>query len=71
MRKEATSGGGTAVWRERAGGALVASPAGVTPVTSVEDPLPYGAQHHQDALWKGEKLLCDIHCLTQQETRRQ
>ena len=63
MRKEATPGGGTADWREGAGGALVDSPAGVTPLMSVEDPLPYGAQHHQDALWKGEKSLYDIHCL--------
>ena len=70
MRKEETSGGRTADWREGAEGALVDSPACVTPLTSVEDLLPYGAQHRQDALCKGEKSLCDTHCLTQQETGR-
>jgi len=71
MQKEATSSGGTTDWREGVGGALVDSLACVTPLTSVEDPPPYGAQHRQDALWKGETSLCDIHCLTQPETRRQ
>jgi len=36
-----------------------------------KDPPPYGAQHRQDALWKGEQSRCDIRCVTQQDTRRQ
>ena len=57
MRKEATSGGGTADRREGAGGALVDSLKCIAPLTSVEDPPPYGAQHRQDALWKGENRI--------------
>ncbi|OAX34979.1 WD40 repeat-like protein [Rhizopogon vinicolor AM-OR11-026] len=34
-------------------GALVDSPTRVTPLTSERNPPPYGAQHSQDALWKG------------------
>jgi hypothetical protein len=34
--------------------ALVDSPTHVIPLTSATDLPPYGAQHRQDALWKGE-----------------
>jgi hypothetical protein len=34
--------------------ALVDSAKYTTPLTRAEDPPPYGAQHRQDALWKGE-----------------
>jgi hypothetical protein len=34
--------------------ALEDSPTRVAPLTSAKDPPPYGAQHRQDALWKGE-----------------
>ncbi|KAJ8592932.1 hypothetical protein M405DRAFT_811901 [Rhizopogon salebrosus TDB-379] len=34
--------------------ALVDSPTRVAPLTSAKDPPPFGAQHHQDALWEGE-----------------
>jgi hypothetical protein len=63
--------------KERAGGptkqgkvkgvALVDSPTRVAPLTSAKDPPPYGAQHRQDALWKGESLGCDDHCPAKQE----
>jgi len=36
-----------------------------------KDPPPYGAQHRQDALWKGEQSRCDIRWVSQQGTRRQ
>jgi hypothetical protein len=32
-------------------------------VASAKDPPPYGAQHRQDALWKGDRSRCDIHWL--------
>ena len=57
MRKEAMSGGGTADRREGAGGALVDSLPCIAPLTSMEDPPPYGAQQRQDALWKGENRI--------------
>jgi hypothetical protein len=37
------------------------SPALLTPRTSEKDPPQYGAQHRQDALWKGEQLRRDVH----------
>ena len=43
--------------------ALLDSPIHTTLLTgaaSVEVPPPYGAQRHQDALWKGEESLCAI-----------
>jgi hypothetical protein len=40
--------------REVERGALVDLPARVGLLTSAEDPPPYGAQHHQDALWEGK-----------------
>jgi hypothetical protein len=36
--------------------------------TSEKEPPPYGAQHYQDALWKGKEPPCDPHQLTQLET---
>jgi len=36
-----------------------------------KDLPPYGAQHRQDALWKGEQSHFDIRWVTQQGTRRQ
>jgi hypothetical protein len=41
--------------------ALLDSPTIVTSLKRREDPPPYGAQHHQDALWKGEQLWYDTH----------
>ena len=35
-----------------------------------KDPPLYGAQHRQDALWKGEQSHFDIRWVTQQGTRR-
>jgi len=36
-----------------------------------KDPPPYGEQQREDALWKGEQPRCEIHWVTQQDTRRQ
>jgi hypothetical protein len=35
--------------------------------TSEKEPPPYGAQHRQDALWKGKEPSSDTHRLTQSE----
>ncbi|KAJ8597835.1 WD40 repeat-like protein, partial [Rhizopogon salebrosus TDB-379] len=52
LRDKKKSGG--SIKREKAKGvSLVDSPTRVAPLTSVKDPPPYGAQHRQDALWKG------------------
>ena len=49
MREEANSGQlGEAVER-----ASSDSPASDPPLALADDPPPYGAQHCQDALWKG------------------
>jgi hypothetical protein len=37
-------------------GVVSGSPALLTPGTSEKDPPLYGAQHRQDALWKGEQF---------------
>ncbi|KAJ8583091.1 hypothetical protein M405DRAFT_867315 [Rhizopogon salebrosus TDB-379] len=49
---KAKSGGSTKQGKAK-GVALVDSPTRVAPLTSAKDPPPYGAQHRQDAFWKG------------------
>jgi hypothetical protein len=59
MRDEAESGGSTKQG-EVGRPVLLDSPTHITRLTgamSAVDPPPYGAQHHQDAVWKGEKSL--------------
>jgi hypothetical protein len=53
LRDKAKSGGSTKQGKVK-GVALVDSPTRVAPLMSAKDPPPYGAQHHQDALWEGE-----------------
>ncbi|KAJ8594526.1 hypothetical protein M405DRAFT_809001 [Rhizopogon salebrosus TDB-379] len=53
LRNKEKSGGSTKQGKVK-GVALVDSPTHVAPLTSAKDPPPYGAQHHQDALWEGE-----------------
>jgi hypothetical protein len=53
LRDKEKSGGSTKQGKVK-GVALEDSPTRVAPLTSAKDPPPYGAQYHQDALWKGE-----------------
>jgi hypothetical protein len=66
LRNKAKAGGSTKQGKVK-GVALEDSPTYVAPLTSVNDPPPYGAQHLQDALWEGEQLSCDGHWPTKQE----
>ncbi|KAJ8580055.1 hypothetical protein M405DRAFT_869764 [Rhizopogon salebrosus TDB-379] len=52
LRDREKSGGSTKQGKVK-GVALVDSLTRAAPLTSVNDPPPYGAQHHQDALWEG------------------
>jgi hypothetical protein len=58
LRDKAKSGGSTNQGKIK-GVAPVDSPTHVAPLTSAQDPPPYGARHRQDALWEGEQLICD------------
>ncbi|KAJ8595718.1 WD40 repeat-like protein [Rhizopogon salebrosus TDB-379] len=51
LRGKAKSGGSTKQGKIK-GVALVDSPMHVAPLTSAQDPPPYGARHRQDALWE-------------------
>jgi hypothetical protein len=52
----------------RRGEALSHSPTHVAHWTNAKDPPPYGAQHHQEALWEGKQPPCDTtHQLNQLE----
>jgi hypothetical protein len=53
LRDKAKSSGSTKQGKVK-GIALQDSPTRVAPLTSAKDLPPYGAQHHQDALWEGE-----------------
>ena len=53
LRDKAKSGGPTKQGKVK-GVALIDSPTRVAPLTGAKDLPPYGAQHHQDALWEGE-----------------
>ncbi|KAJ8594428.1 hypothetical protein M405DRAFT_809155 [Rhizopogon salebrosus TDB-379] len=53
LRDKAKSGGSTKRGKVK-GVALEDSLTRVAPLTSAQDPPPYGAQHRQDALWEGE-----------------
>ncbi|KAJ8585366.1 hypothetical protein M405DRAFT_825235 [Rhizopogon salebrosus TDB-379] len=53
MRDKAKSGGPTKQGKVK-GVTLVDSPTRVAPLTGAKNLPPYGAQHHQDALWEGE-----------------
>ncbi|KAJ8587854.1 hypothetical protein M405DRAFT_284904 [Rhizopogon salebrosus TDB-379] len=52
LRDKAESGGSTKCGQVKRV-APVDSPAHVAPLTSAKNLPPYGAQHRQDALWKG------------------
>jgi hypothetical protein len=53
LRDKAKSGRSTKQGKVK-GVALEDSPTRVAPLTSVQDLPPYGTQHCQDTLWKGE-----------------
>jgi hypothetical protein len=66
LRDKAKSGRSTKQGKVK-GVALVDSPTRIAPLRSAKDLPPYGAQHRQDALWKGESLSCDAHWPTKQD----
>ena len=64
MHEEAKTG----IPFKRKGGPLIESQSRAAARLKVDNPPSYGAQHRQDALWKGERQCCNAHKTTQRET---